>query len=200
MRRKTLLTTGDVTAHCAVSYEAVNNWIKDGRLKAYTTPGGHYRIRLDDFHAFLKTYGMPPYETPQSRKRKVLVVDDKAELVRTIIEFLEATGEYECVSARDGFEAGLLVPTFGPDLVLLDLMMPQMDGFQVCRRLKADPKTQSIQILVMTAYPEDGNLEKARACGADECLVKPFTIGTLKQQVEALFAQHARRLRAVRVG
>lgn len=135
---------------------------------------------------------MPPYEPSQSLKRKVLVVDDHEELVQTIILFLEATGEYDCAAAYDGFEAGLRVMTFAPDLVLLDLFMPQMDGFQVCRRLKADPKTQHVRILVMTAYAEKENLDKARVCGADECLVKPFTMETLKQRIEILLDKQAR--------
>lgn len=200
MRRKTVVTTGEVAAHCQVSYETVHNWIRAGHLNAHVTPGRRHRIVLDEFRRFLTAHGMPPYEMASPRKRKLLVVDDEAVLVKTITEFFEATGEYECAAAGDGFEAGLLVLTFGPDLVLLDLRMPQMDGFQVCRRLKSDPKTQPIQILVMTAYPEDGHLDKARACGADECLVKPFTLEALKQTVEALFEQHARRSRAVRTG
>lgn len=198
-REKTVISTGVVAAHCQVSYDTVKNWIRMGKLPAYATPGRRHLIRLEDFQAFLKTYGMPAYEAARPRKRKILVVDDHEELVQTIIEFLEATREYECAAASDGFEAGLQVMTFAPDLVLLDLRMTQMDGFQVCRRLKADPKTQHTLVLVMTAYAEERNLDKARACGADDCLVKPFTMEALKQQVEVLFEQHARP-RAVRVG
>lgn len=197
MRHKTLLTTGEVAAHCAVSYEAVNNWIRGGRLKAYTTPGGHYRIRLDDFETFLAASGLPPFEEGSSHKRKLLVVDDQAEIVAAVMSFFRETGGYEVATASNGYEAGIQVVTFDPDLVMSDLMLPCMNGLEVCQTIKTTPATQHILVLAITGYPDEYPREQAVACGADGYLVKPFTMEVLKQHVEALFAQHPRRPRAV---
>lgn len=186
---KTVITTGVVAAHCQVSYETVKQWIRQGKLPAYATPGRRHYIQIDDFRAFLDTYGMPPFDPGRSRKRKILVVDDEACLVQMITQFLTDTGDYECTSASNGYEAGVQVMAFRPDLVILDLIMPRIDGFTVCQKLKATPATQHILVLAVTAYPEDGDLETIIARGADACLVKPFTMQAMKQQVETLFTK-----------
>ena len=192
MEKKTGLTTGDVAAHCHVSYDTVKNWIRSGKLKSYTTPGKHHRIYPHDFSAFLKAYNMPPVEEDPDRQRRVLVVDDDPGLVEIMVEFLGSTGEYELATAVNGFAAGIQVMKFCPDLVLLDLMMPYIDGFEVCKQLKANPETKDIIVLVITGYTEGGNMEKALACGADYCMAKPFRMADLKAKVDGLFAERYR--------
>ena len=192
MKEKAVLTTGDVAAHCHVSYETVMNWIKSGKLKAHKTPGGHHRIPARDFSAFLEEYNMPLPEIEPVR-RKVLVVDDDPGLVSVIVEFFDNAGEYELATASDGFAAGIQVVKFCPDLIVLDLMMPNIDGFEVCKSLKSNPETQQVLILVITGYAEEENIQKALACGADYCMAKPFRIAELKKKVDELFAGESRR-------
>jgi excisionase family DNA binding protein len=189
MRTKAVLTTGDVAKQCYVSLETANNWIHEGKLKAYRTPGGHHRVRSEEFWAFLQRYKMPPFDeqTIPATRRKVLVVDDHAGLVDTITRFFGLTGEYEVASASDGYEAGVMVMKFRPDLVILDLLMPYIDGFTVCRKIKADPDTHHIIVLVITGHPEGRNIEKALEYGADVCLEKPFKMDELKRTVDELF-------------
>lgn len=197
-KKKTVISTGVVVAHCQVSYDTVKNWIHMGKLPAYATPGRRHLIRLEDFHTFLKTYGMPPYEGAESRKRKLLVVDDEADLVKAICAFFERTGQYACASAVDGFEAGMQVMRFGPDVVILDLIIPRLNGIEVCRKIKTIPDTQHILVLAITGHPEDRNVEKVLEAGADAYLMKPFTLETLKQQVEQVFEEHRRTSQARR--
>ena len=187
MKKRTILTTGDVAGHCQVSYETVKNWIKAGKLKAFKTPGDHSRILIEDFRQFLQEYDMPPYDESVSDARMILVVDDTEELVRGVTDFFNMMDGYEAGSAFDGYEAGVQVTTFRPDLIILDLIMPHVNGFEVCKKIKSDPATQHIRILAITAHPEDGNLERILACGADDCLEKPFKLEALKDKVEALF-------------
>jgi excisionase family DNA binding protein len=194
MKKHVMFTTGDIAAHCHVSHETVNNWIKAGKLNAYTTPGRHYRIRLDDVREFLRRYGLPPLDEPLAEKRKILVVDDHAGLVDTITRFFGMTDEYAVASAADGYEAGLLVARFRPDLIILDLFMPYIDGFTVCRKIKADPDTSHIIVLVITGHPEGGNIEKALEYGADACLLKPFKMDELKRTVDELFEKRGKRV------
>lgn len=194
MRRTTLLTTGDVAEHCQVSGETVKNWIRKGILKAYTTPGQHYRIQKDDLREFLEHCGMPPLEEAHSQKRRVLVVDDDAKLVDIITRSLQKTAsEYEIASAADGYEAGLMMAKFCPDLVLLDIIMPYRDGFSVCQKIKANPDTNHIPVLIITGHPEDDNIQRALECGADDYLLKPFEMEDLKRKMDELFRKRTKR-------
>jgi len=193
MRKNVLLTTEDIAKHCCVSHETVENWIKTGKLNAYTTPGRHHRIRVEDIHDFLQRYGLPPLDEPPLQKRKILVVDDHAGLVDCIVRFFSMTSDYEMAAAADGYEAGFLMAKFCPDLVVLDLIRPYRDGFHVCKKIKSNPNTSHVMVLVMTAYPEKGNIERAMECGADAWLVKPFGMDALKQKVDELFEKQGRK-------
>ena len=129
MSSKIALTTGDIAAHCLISADTVINWIKEKKLKAYTTPGGHRRIHVSDLKVFLNEYNLPPYPEDVLETRKVLVVDDEPKVVELITNCLGMTDQYELATAADGFDAGLQVSKFNPNLIILDLMMPNIDGF-----------------------------------------------------------------------
>ena len=187
-----MLTTGDVAHHCDVSSETAASWVRAGKLKAYTTPGRHRRIRVEDFKAFLEEYDLPPFEEESASRPRVLVVDDEPPVVDLIVGFLSLTGDYEVATAADGFAAGIKVATFHPELILLDLVMPYVDGFDLMRQLKSDPETSHIMVLVVTGFMGDGNAEKARSCGADAMIAKPFGPDELKEKVDQLFAVGAR--------
>ena len=189
------LTTGEIAEYCHVTQVGVLKWIKSGKLKAYSTPGGHYRILRNDFRNFLIKYNMPLDEGFFSEgAKKILVVDNDPTLVKQIIETLQNDNtNYIFASARDSFEAGLQVATFKPDLVILDIMMSKLNGFEVCRRIKSDPYTQHITVLGITTSTENGTIEKMRACGADSCLCKPLQSEHLKSYVRRLVGFTRRR-------
>lgn len=186
--KKTGLTTGDVAAYCHVTSTTVINWITQGKLKAYQTPGGHYRIHREDFKMFLKDYGIPlRADFFLEEKRKILVVDDEPGIIELIIKILRYHFPgFVVATAGDGYEAGVQVVTFAPDMIILDLLMPHIDGFEVCRKVKASPRTSNVKILIITAHPENQNIERALACGADDYLLKPFTVEELVEKVSAL--------------
>ncbi len=187
-----MLTTGDIATRCGVSQESVKNWIENGEIKAFKTPGGHYRILIEDFDELRKKYNMPPFKEHLPNKQRILVVDDDPNVVNIIIDFLSRTTGYELASASDGFSAGRLITKFHPDLVILDLIMPYMDGFDVCRKIKSDSETLHIMVLVITGYPE--KKEEALECGADDFLKKPFDdIYELKRKVDELFNNRRQR-------
>ncbi|HUB25728.1 MAG TPA: response regulator [Tepidisphaeraceae bacterium] len=126
----------------------------------------------------------PATETflPQST---VLIVDDNPQNVELLQAFLE-TLPVKIVTAADGVEALEKVSQHNPDLILLDIMMPRMSGFQVCRRLKADPKTKDIQVLMVTALNELGDIEQATECGTDDFVSKPVNKFELLTRVKSL--------------
>ncbi len=181
------LTTGEVAKHCQVSPVTVLRWIKDGKLPAHTTPGGRYRVGARDLLAFLAEHSMPVDTELRGRPsdvKRILVVDDEELIVETIVRNLRRSGwKFEFATALNGFEAGRQLGLFSPDLIVLDLKMPGVDGFEVCRRVKGDPKTQHIKILVVTGFASPGQLQRAREAGADDCLPKPFTGADLRQKV-----------------
>jgi two-component system cell cycle response regulator len=115
----------------------------------------------------------------------VMIVDDNAQNVELLQAFLESL-PVKIITAADGVEALEKVQQHNPDLILLDIMMPRMSGFQVCRRIKGDPKTKDIQILMVTALNELGDIEQASECGTDDFVSKPVNKFELVTRVKSL--------------
>ena len=115
----------------------------------------------------------------------VLIVDDNVQNVELLSAFLE-TLPVKLVTAYDGVDALEKVEGENPDLILLDVMMPRMSGFQVCRKLKGDPKTRDIQVLMVTALSELGDIEQAAECGTDDFVSKPVNKFELLTRVKSL--------------
>ncbi len=111
-------------------------------------------------------------ETRQTGPSRVLIVDDNAQNLELLQAYLEEL-DCETVAAYDGQEALDLVAKSPPDLLLLDIMMPKMSGFEVCRRLKSDPKTSAIPIIMVTALNEFGDIERGVESGTDDFVSKP---------------------------
>lgn len=129
------LTTGEIARYCHVTHRGVLKWVASGKLKAYRTPGNHSRVQLEDFIEFLKKYSMPiPLEVADKLKsiKRVLIVDDDRGIVHAISRTLKVSNNYEVDVAYDGFEAGQKFSDFKPDLVILDIRMPNLDGYHVC--------------------------------------------------------------------
>jgi excisionase family DNA binding protein len=189
MRRHRFLTTGDIADYCEVTNAAVLKWIDAGKLPVFTTPGGHYRVLRNDFRHFLVRHGMFVddgfFGKGHSRKR-ILIVDDEPAVVAFIESALRLTGAYELATATDGFDAGQQVITFEPDLIVLDIMLPGMDGFEVCSRVKTDPGTAHVKILAVTGFVTEENIRKMLRAGADDYLGKPLKIQDLLDKVEHL--------------
>lgn len=110
--------------------------------------------------------------TPRTTRPDILLVDDNEQNLELLEAFLEDVG---CTLRRatDGLEALRLIGQKVPDLILLDVMMPRMSGFQLCRRLKSDPATRHVPIVMVTALGEVSDVERAHDVGADDYLVKP---------------------------
>lgn len=185
-KQRPYLTTGQVARACGVSLVTVKKWIKQGKLAAFRTPGEHYRVTAGEFDRFRSAYGFPR----ESRERpRILIIDDDPGIVSLLSDILRRGRRAPKIDAAfDGYEGILKVGSFRPDLLLLDLRMPGLDGFEVCRRIKADPAARATKILAITAYPENQARERALQAGADAFLTKPFEIAELKARVRELLA------------
>lgn len=182
------LTVYKASQLCKVSSKSIINWIEAGHIKAYKTVGGHRRIKRNDLEVFMQRQGIPvPGEEPASNHKRILVVDDDPIIVETIVQSLEEDEfNYEVISAADGFEAGLQVNHFCPDLIILDIMMPDIKGNEVCRKIKSNPDTRDTKIIVLSAYLDEEKFAEMKSYGADMCFSKPLPLPQLKEEVARL--------------
>jgi len=183
-----IFTVFQASKYCNVSPKTIINWIDAGHIEAYRTVGGHRRIKKDDLEAFMRKQGIPvPEEEPTLERKRILIVDDDPIIVETLVQALEEDEhDYEIISASDGFEAGIQVNHFKPHLLILDIMMPGMDGWQAARELKANLATKDIPILAATALFRDTDLKTCMDSGCSGYIVKPFTFQELHAKVKEL--------------
>lgn len=181
------LTTGEIAQYCHVTDRAVLKWIDEGKLKAYRTPGNHCRVSVADFLRFLKGYHMPipeEFRSASGAGRKILVVDDDREMVAAIRRVLASRKDIEVDVAYDGFTAGQKFTSFAPDLVLLDIRMPGMDGYEVCRNIRTDQSNRQVKIIILSGALDMDGMEKVMRLGANDYLTKPFRNEFLLMKVE----------------
>lgn len=183
------LTTFEVSRHLKVDLTTVINWCDEGKLKAYKTPGGHRRVQPNDFLHFLEVYHLPvPKEfEPGEGGVRVLVVDDEDQIRRLVSKaFKRCFPEARIFEARDGFEAGKLLLDSLPQLVVLDLMLPGVDGFRICENIRQDARFKNTKVLAITGQSTAENRERILRAGADDFLSKPFEIHDLTEKVTKL--------------
>jgi excisionase family DNA binding protein len=181
-------TVYTASQYCNVSSKTIINWIDAGHIKAYRTVGGHRRIKREDLEHFMHQQGIPiPHQAPDAQRKRILVVDDDPIIVESIVQALEEDEfNYEVISAADGFEAGLQVNHFHPHLMILDIMMPDIKGNEVCRKIKSNEATRDTKIIVLSAYLDEAKFKEMKEYGADVCFSKPLPLPQLKQEVARL--------------
>lgn len=182
---KNFYTTHEVSKFCSVYPTTVINWVKDGILPAYTTPGGHRRIKREDLLNLMKKNNMPvPEELTKGGKFRVLAIDDDPKILRMINTILSNEEDLEVATAESGFQAGIKVSNWIPDIILLDMLMPEMDGFEVCRWLRSDEKTKDIPIIAVTVLKGPKETKKMDSCGITDYVSKPFKAQDLLKKVK----------------
>ena len=175
MERNQYLTPNEVAELLLVSPVTVRQWAQKGLLAARTTAGGHRRFNIDVVRQFAIRMGLGGAFTGNEAKR-ILVADDDHQLNEFLVKLLLSQDETVNVeSAYDGFEAGTKIQAKRPDILLLDLMMPGLDGFQVCTQLKSEVETMHIHVVAMTGYYSQDNVDRILNAGADRFLRKPFS-------------------------
>ena len=164
---------------------SVANWIDQGMLIAHRTPGGHRRVATEDLVRFLRDHKMPVPDELDATPTRILVVDDEMPVAHMIAKAIKsAHPEYDVIEANDGFRAGTLIASKQPDIVILDLRMPGMDGYEVCRLIRAQEPTRQTEVLAITAYPSPETEKRILECGARVCMAKPLDIDDLLKEVE----------------
>lgn len=181
---KDTYSTHDVAKICCVTPTTVIRWIEDGLIPAFKTVGGHRRVRREDLEKVCRDRNIPFNVPTGTEVGRILVVDDEPvvlELIRDVVK--ELSHKFEVEVAKDAFDAGRLVVSFRPQLIFLDLMMPGVDGFEVCARLKKDPQTTNTEVIAITGYYTETNMERILNAGAAACLKKPLDVLEVRSRV-----------------
>lgn len=198
-KSKELLKISEIAAEAKVLPSTIRYYTDIGLLEiSGETPGGHRlyekekALRIVNKIQFLSQQGLTMEEIKKeleagAGKRKLLVIDDEPEVGHFVEELVKGHFPgFEVKTVRDGFTAGRLLSEYIPDLIILDLMLPGVDGFEVCRQIKAGKHLAGSKILAVTGYDSTENKAKIMACGADDYLAKPMDIHSLEDKIISL--------------
>ena len=180
---KTVFTTGEAAKICKVSQQTIIRCFDNGTLKGFRVPGSRFRrIPRDQLFVFMKDNGIPT-DALESGKKKLLIVDDDQDLVDLMRDTFERDGRFDIRTANNGFDAGMQVKEFRPDLVVLDVMLPDINGREVCQRVRSDRTKDTVKILCISGMVESDKIADLRMAGADDFMQKPFTTDRLLERV-----------------
>ncbi|MBN8469708.1 response regulator [Corallococcus sp. AB004] len=172
-----LYTTHDISRLLQVDPSTVSKWIDRGILMAFRTPGGHRRVRSTDLRTFLVTHQMPVPEELGSSTVRLLVVDDERPVLDAIKRaFKPHANQVELQTTTSGVEALLLVSEQKPHGMIIDLNMPDIDGIEVCKRIRARKQMEGVRLITMTSLHTPDVVEASKQAGAVACLAKPLDV------------------------
>jgi len=176
---KTVFTTGEAAKICRVSQQTIIRCFDSGQLKGFRVPGSRFRrIPRDLLFSFMKENGIPT-DALKSGKRRVLIVDDDEDLVELIADHLERDGRFEIRTANNGFDAGMMVKESRPDIIVLDIMLPDINGKEVCQRIRSDSTMEDVRIICISGMVEEDKVADLRDAGANDFMHKPFEVEKL---------------------
>ncbi len=176
---KTVFTTGEAAKICKVSQQTIIRCFDSGQLKGFRVPGSRFRrIPREQLYTFMRENGIPT-DALDSGKRKVLVVDDDEDLVELIVDALEGDGRFDIRSVNNGFQAGMLIKEFRPDLIVLDVMLPDINGKEVCTLVRSQKAMDDVRIICISGMVEADKVQELRDAGANDFMQKPFDVDAL---------------------
>ena len=179
MTKKTVYTTGEAAKICKVSQQTIIRCFDSGQLKGFRVPGSKFRrIPHDCLLAFMRENGIPT-DSLDTGKRKLLIVDDDTNLVDLMTDVFVRDGRFEVRTVNNGFGAGMMVKDFHPEIMILDVMLPDINGQEVCQRVRSDGSMDDCKIICISGMVEESRIEELRQAGADDFLRKPFDIDDL---------------------
>ncbi len=182
---KDLFTTGEAADICKVSQQTIIRCFDAGRLEGFRVPGSRFRrIPRQSLVKFMQENKIP-LDAIESGKRKVLIVDDDAEIVELIVEVLRRDGRFETETASSGYEAGIATQRFRPELILLDYMLPDVNGNVVCQTIRKNPEFESIRIIIVSGVVKQDEIAQLLRSGAQDFIKKPFDVAELTGKIAA---------------
>ena len=183
---KDLFTTGEAAEICKVSQQTIIRCFDAGRLEGFRVPGSRFRrIPRKNLVRFMQDNNIP-LDTIESGKRKILIVDDDSEIVELLEDVLERDGRFEIKTASSGYEAGMATEKFRPELILLDYMLPDVNGNVVCQTIRRNPEFENIKIIIISGVVKQDEIAQLLKSGAEDFVRKPFNITELTDKISAV--------------
>ena len=180
---KELFTTGEAAEVCRISQQTIIRCFDAGRLEGFRVPGSRFRrIPRQSLIKFMKDNNIP-LDGFGSGKKKVLVVDDDAEIVELISDVLMRDGRFEIRTASSGYTAGIETQQFRPDVILLDYMLPDVNGNIVCQTIRKNPDFEHIKIIIVSGVIKQDEIDQLLQAGAQGFVKKPFSITELIDKI-----------------
>jgi len=182
---KDLFTTGEAAEICKVSQQTIIRCFDAGRLEGFRVPGSKFRrIPRQSLVKFMRDNSIP-LDALESGKRKILVVDDDPEIVELIVDVLTRDGKFDVKTASSGYEAGIATQRFRPDLILLDYMLPDVNGNVVCQTIRRNPEFENIKIIIVSGVVKQDEIDQLLKSGAEGFVKKPFNTTELIDKITA---------------
>jgi two-component system response regulator RpaA len=180
---KTVFTTGEAAKICKVSQQTIIRCFDSGQLRGFRVPGSRFRrIPREALYRFMKENSIPT-DALESGRRRILIVDDDQAVVDLISDVLANDSRFETKVVGNGFEAGMQAKEYHPDLIILDVMLPDINGQAVCELIRQSPEMADIKIVCISGMVEEDKIQELRDAGADDFLHKPLDIDELVRRV-----------------
>lgn len=186
LTEKQVLTTGEAAELCRVSQQTIIRCFDSGRLTGFRVPGSRFRrIPRSELIRFMRVNNIPVDLLDHNRVR-VLVVDDDPSIVRIIEEMLGREERFEIRTVSTGYDAGMVTREFRPNIVLLDYMLPDVNGNIVCERIKSDSELSDTKIIIISGVVRQAEIDCLLESGADAFIPKPFQVEELIEKIDGL--------------
>lgn len=186
LRNKRVFTTGEAAELCQVSQQTIIRCFDSGRLNGFRVPGSKFRrIPRNELIRFMRENGIPS-DKLDNGKYRVLVVDDDENIVDLFVDVLERTGNFEVFTATTGYDAGIKTREHVPDLMILDYMLPDINGNIVCQTIRENPELDSMKIIIISGVVNQDEVNDLLKSGADDFIKKPFNIEKLLERIQEL--------------
>jgi excisionase family DNA binding protein len=183
---KELYTTGEAADVCSVSQQTIIRCFDAGRLDGFRIPGSRFRrIPRESLIKFMKDNDIP-LDRFSSGKKKVLIVDDDPEIVELMVDVLTRDGRFDVKTASSGYDAGLLTQQFCPDLIVLDYMLPDVNGNVVCQTIKSNDEFLNTKIIIVSGVVNQSEIADLLESGAEDFMKKPFNITELIDKIAGI--------------
>ncbi len=186
IRGKQVFTTGEAAEVCQVSQQTIIRCFDSGRLQGFRVPGSRFRrIPREELVRFMKDNDIP-LDRLGGGKRRVLVVDDDEQIVELFVDVLERDGRFEVRTAHTGYDAGVATQQFHPELIILDYMLPDVNGNVVCKTIRDNPDLEGTKVIIVSGVVNQDEINTLLEAGADDFVKKPFNIDRLVERIGEL--------------
>ncbi len=185
---KQVFTTGEAAEICKVSQQTIIRCFDAGRLNGFRVPGSKFRrIPREELIRFMRENDIPLDQMgPAHSRKRILVVDDDPNIVDLMVDVLSRDDRYEVKTAETGYDAGMTSESFKPDLIILDYMLPDINGNVVCRAIRNNAELAHTRVIIVSGVVNQNEIDALLEAGADEFVKKPFNIEKLMERIEAL--------------